>query len=130
MPTAGLLDAILSKPVTASAMHNAVGQARSKWAGQQEDGTGRREGARLAGLSILVADDSDINCEVARRILENEGARVLLAADGGQALETLRVTPDGSAHRADGCADAGHGRLRSNATDPRCSASDTSRWSR
>ena len=91
---AGLLDAILSKPVTASAMRNAVGQARSKWAGQQEESTGRREGARLAGLSILVADDSDINCEVARRILENEGARVLLAADGGQALETLRVTPD------------------------------------
>jgi CheY-like chemotaxis protein len=92
---AGLLDAILSKPVTASAMYNAVGQARSKWAGQQEDGIGRREGARLAGLSILVADDSDINCEVARRILENEGARVLLAADGGQVLETLRATPDG-----------------------------------
>ena len=91
---AGVLDAVLSKPVTASAMYNAVGQARSKWAGEQNEGAGRPEGARPAGLSILVADDSDINCEVARRILENEGARVLLAADGGQALETLRVTPD------------------------------------
>ncbi len=50
-------------------------------------------GARLAGLSILVVDDSDINREVAQRILEGEGARVVLAADGSQALETLRTRP-------------------------------------
>ena len=48
-------------------------------------------------LATTVTDDSDINCEVARRILENEGARVHLAADGSQALETLRLAAEATA---------------------------------
>ena len=42
-----------------------------------------------------MVDDSDINRDVARHILENEGARVLLAADGSQAVQKLRAMPDG-----------------------------------
>jgi len=93
---AGVVDAVLSKPVTASAMYNGVGQARRKLAGQREESVGRRDGRRLAGLTILVVDDSDINREVARQILENEAARVLLAADGKQAVETLAAAPQGA----------------------------------
>lgn len=44
----------------------------------------------LAGRTILVVDDSDVNREVARRILERKGARVVLAEDGAQAVELMR----------------------------------------
>ena len=44
----------------------------------------------LAGQTILVADDSDVNREVARSILERKGARVVLAEDGAQAVELMR----------------------------------------
>jgi PAS domain S-box-containing protein len=44
----------------------------------------------LAGRTILVVDDSDVNREVARRILERKGARVVLANDGAQAVELMR----------------------------------------
>ncbi|MFG6455843.1 PAS domain S-box protein [Roseateles sp. BYS96W] len=49
----------------------------------------------LAGMRILVVDDSEINLEVAKRILEGVGARVALAADGKEAVERLRLDPDG-----------------------------------
>ncbi|WP_139116050.1 response regulator, partial [Xanthomonas translucens] len=48
---------------------------------------------RLAGARLLVVDDSEINCEVAQRILEGEGALVELAHDGEQALQRLRRDP-------------------------------------
>ncbi|HEU4457986.1 MAG TPA: PAS domain S-box protein [Methylibium sp.] len=48
-----------------------------------------RPGRALQGLRLLVVDDSDINLEVARRILALEGARVVLAAHGREALERL-----------------------------------------
>ena len=49
----------------------------------------------LAGMRILVVDDSEINLEVAKRILEGVGARVALAADGKEAVERLRRDPSG-----------------------------------
>jgi signal transduction histidine kinase/DNA-binding response OmpR family regulator len=50
---------------------------------------------QLAGVRILVVDDSPINLEVARRILEQEGAEVTLAADGAAAVARLRAQPQG-----------------------------------
>ncbi len=49
----------------------------------------------LAGLHILVVDDSELNLEVARRILELEGARVSLAENGQQAVDRLIDAPAG-----------------------------------
>ncbi|WP_431276101.1 Hpt domain-containing response regulator [Variovorax ureilyticus] len=43
---------------------------------------------------MLVVDDSAINLDVCRHILEQEGARVSLASDGAQAVEQLRAAPD------------------------------------
>ena len=45
---------------------------------------------RLAGGRILVVDDNAINLDVAKMMLEEEGARVWLAQDGAEALEMLR----------------------------------------
>ncbi len=48
---------------------------------------------RLPGVRVLVADDSPINLEVVRRILEQEGAIVTLAPDGAVAVARLRAEP-------------------------------------
>ncbi|MDR7269231.1 signal transduction histidine kinase/CheY-like chemotaxis protein/HAMP domain-containing protein [Pelomonas saccharophila] len=50
---------------------------------------------RLPGVRVLVADDSPINLEVVRRILEQEGAIVTLAQDGAVAVAQLRAAPTG-----------------------------------
>jgi PAS domain S-box-containing protein len=49
----------------------------------------------LPGVRILVVDDSSINCEVARRILELHGAKVSLASNGQEAVERLLDAPQG-----------------------------------
>jgi|GEM_PF-2839767 len=49
---------------------------------------------RLLGLRIQVVDDSDINLEVAQRIFAGEGAQVILANDGRQAVEWLQAHPN------------------------------------
>ncbi len=48
----------------------------------------------LLGVRVLVVDDSPINREVARRILELGGAQVEQAEDGQQAIDCLRARPD------------------------------------
>lgn len=50
---------------------------------------------RIAGVRVLVVDDSDINREVATRILEAEGAHVFTADNGRQAVDWLRARPQG-----------------------------------
>ena len=47
----------------------------------------------LHGLRVLVADDSPINRDVARRILEVHGAIAFVAGDGAQAIQVL-MNPD------------------------------------
>jgi PAS domain S-box-containing protein len=51
-------------------------------------------GRGLLGLRVLVVDDSEINLEVAKRILALEGALVTLAANGREAIDILRAQPD------------------------------------
>ena len=86
-PDAGIVDAVLSKPVTVSALFDAVTQARhSATEAFLPSPTSRH---RLAGRRLLVVDDSDINREVAQRILSGEGAQVSVATDGRHALEWL-----------------------------------------
>lgn len=53
------------------------------------------EDCTLDGVRILAVDDSDINLEVAKRILELNGARVWLAANGQAAFDRLKAEPNG-----------------------------------
>ncbi len=92
-PGLDVLDAVLDKPVTSSKLYDAVVEAqrrRSLAAGQPQAPKTAQEERRLEGLRILVVDDSEINREVAQRILESHGARVALADDGQQALDWLK----------------------------------------
>lgn len=49
----------------------------------------------LPGISVLVVDDSDINLEVAKHILEKAEATVFTAENGQKALEVLTNDPNG-----------------------------------
>lgn len=94
-PHRDTVDAVLTKPVTASMLYNAINEVLA----QRDPGLrGHRaappSGRRLAGYCLLVVDDSEINREVAQRILEGEGARVTQACDGRDALDLLRAAPD------------------------------------
>lgn len=56
--------------------------------------------ARLLGLHILLVEDNPINQQVAVELLEGEGATVIVANHGQEALDLLRQNrrPDNSAH--------------------------------
>jgi PAS domain S-box-containing protein len=78
-------DGFLGKPVTASAVLDAMVEARG---GKPAPGQapGPLPAPSFAGKSILVAEDNSLNQEVARRMLERTGARVTLAGHGGEAV--------------------------------------------
>ena len=84
-----VVDAVLTKPVTASSLYDAVLAAQGH-RGLVEHRPGSTPGQpRLQGLCVLVVDDSDINREVATRMLRREGAEVQEAEDGHAALQRL-----------------------------------------
>ena len=89
------VDAVLTKPITASVLYNAINEALAR----HDPGLRTRHAMitserRLAGYRLLVVDDSEINREVAQRILESEGAMVEQAEDGREAVEKLHADPD------------------------------------
>jgi PAS domain S-box-containing protein len=55
-----------------------------------ESATSKVAGSAAASLRILVAEDNPINQRLATRLLEKYGHQVTLAADGREAIETLR----------------------------------------
>ena len=57
-------------------------------------GEAAAQGARLQGIRVLVADDSEINLEVARQVLALEGAEVCLALNGQEAIDLLLAAPE------------------------------------
>ncbi|MBI3283445.1 MAG: response regulator [Burkholderiales bacterium] len=92
-----LIDGILNKPVTSSTLYNSVADAlrrRGRAGSSEQRQPMGRHGKRLPGLRVLVVDDSEINREVALRILQTEGAVVSVANDGQAALTWLQDHPD------------------------------------
>lgn len=92
-PGREVADVILTKPVTSSLLFNAVQMAKHQRGELEILALDETAQLRLAGLRVLVVDDSEINREVASRILEGEGAVVDLAEDGQQALGILVNRP-------------------------------------
>ncbi len=94
-----LADHILTKPVGSSALFNAVNDSLARRQGSTEkvllstrvDAT---DALWLAEVRVLLVDDSDINLEVARRLLERRGAHVQTCISGREALDRLRATPE------------------------------------
>jgi CheY-like chemotaxis protein len=93
MRTAGVP---LVRPFTSSALFNAVNAAVSKHPDSvervlQSTNFDELSSQWLAGVRVLVVDDSDINREVAQRILEKQGAIVTNCSNGLAALEHVRT---------------------------------------
>ncbi|MFO1328957.1 MAG: PAS domain S-box protein [Rubrivivax sp.] len=93
-PGATLAAAVLTKPVNPSTLFNAVNSAVARRSGSYDRllATTRMDLGRtqwLHGLKLLVVDDSDVNLEVARHLLQRQGAEVDSATDGEQALQMI-----------------------------------------
>jgi len=89
------VDVRLVRPVTSSALFNAINSAI--WRRGEDDDRALQSTTLvdphtqwLAGVRVLVVDDSDINLEVAQRILEKQGATVTTCSDGVSAVEQVR----------------------------------------
>jgi len=94
-----LADAILTKPVNASVLFNAVNHSVVRRQGSQArvmpspvlSSGGQLQS--LPGVRILLVDDSDINLEIGSHLLAREGATVTTASNGREALAVLRQDP-------------------------------------
>jgi len=89
-------DTLLLRPVTSSALFNAVDAAVSKSPSNIErllqiTKFDDLNAQWLAGVRVMVVDDSDVNLEVAQRILEKQGAIVTTCSDGLAAVESVRT---------------------------------------
>ncbi|MEY4753774.1 MAG: hypothetical protein RJA44_1449 [Pseudomonadota bacterium] len=95
LPSIDLVDGVFTKPAGPSMIYNAVLRARNRRIGAQSQTAGQLQpqAQRLRGLRLLVVDDSEINLEVTRLILGEEGAQISVAADGRQALDWLAAHP-------------------------------------
>jgi PAS domain S-box-containing protein len=91
-------DSLLVRPITSSALFNVVNaavwhkQAERRLA-QQNPSLDVARSLWLTGVRVLVVDDSSINLEVARHILQNQGAIVATCSDGAAAVTHLRANP-------------------------------------
>lgn len=88
-----LADSVISKPVTASSLFNAVLEAKVNRGELSNNDAPRVNNEQLAGLNLLVVDDSEINREVACEILVGEGAAVEVAENGREAIALLMSKP-------------------------------------
>jgi CheY-like chemotaxis protein len=86
---------MLNEPVTASSLYNATMEARQRRARAAGLDTSLvpLEERQLAGVRVLVVDDSEINRDVVKHILCDQGAVPSFACDGRQALDWLLAHP-------------------------------------
>ena len=88
-----MLDGFLVKPVTASMLFDAIVDARRSHdqphLSRPPTSMAGSHAQRLAGLRLLVVEDNLNNQQVARELLEDEGARVQIAGDGREAVEAV-----------------------------------------
>jgi len=82
-----IIDGYLFKPITASMLFDAVVDATAMKSGSPKRQKTQIRNQRLAGLRILVAEDNRINQQIARELLELNGAAVEIAVNGAHAVD-------------------------------------------
>ena len=88
------LKTVLTKPVTASTLLEAIAEAMDKGIAtdtraQEKADTCSQAMAQLAGARVLLVEDNDMNQELAMELLSNAGMSVVLANHGQEALDIL-----------------------------------------
>ena len=84
----------LSKPVLLSSLATGLSSLGNQEPEVCAPGDGPVPGQTLAGVRALVVDDNPMNRDVARDVLEAEGAEVHLCIGGQEALDCLEDEPD------------------------------------
>ena len=85
------LDAILTKPVNASGLFDAIMEVQGGALYQETPATSHLtlQAAALRGARVLLVEDNEINQTVARDLLERMGLVVTIAGNGQEALDRL-----------------------------------------
>ena len=52
--------------------------------------------ASIAGCRLLLVEDNELNVEIAEMLLEDQGAQVMVVADGQQAVDRFVSEPPGT----------------------------------
>jgi signal transduction histidine kinase len=79
----------------------------------------RRGGIGKLRGSVLLAEDNELNADLAVDLLGLIGLEVTLARDGSQAVAAVAAAGRPLRHRPHGLPDAGHGRVRGHPSHPR-----------
>jgi CheY-like chemotaxis protein len=92
------LENVLTKPVTASSLLEAIGEALGKGDRVTTRHEARAEDyaeavEKLKGARVLLVEDNDLNQELAMELLTHAGMTVVLANHGQEALEILARDP-------------------------------------
>lgn len=91
------IDEVLPKPVTESALFDAVMRALGELDASPRLGDGSlgviTGEATLLGMRVLVVEDVDVNQQLVREILDDAGALVRLASDGREAVAAVYEEP-------------------------------------
>jgi signal transduction histidine kinase/DNA-binding response OmpR family regulator len=90
------LDGFLVKPVTRSMIVDSLVNIFSEPGDDRanEEQIRNASDSRLAGARILLAEDNDINQQIAIELLESAGAKVTVANNGREAVQILSDGPD------------------------------------
>ncbi|CAN7500293.1 PAS domain S-box protein [Acidovorax sp. LjRoot118] len=92
------VNAVLTKPVTASTLLEAVGEALGRGRLVSDRVTTRAQGQtehlqQLKGARVLLVEDNALNQELAMELLRQAGMEVVLANNGQEALDLLAADP-------------------------------------
>lgn len=93
-PSADVVDAFLSKPISESRLFDALVQVFSEQTEQAAPGLDRDKNTALVGVRVLLVEDNKVNQLVASGLLARLGALVTLAEHGRHAIELLQADPD------------------------------------
>mgnify|MGYP000187569186 CR=1 FL=1 len=63
---------------------------------QQQESEEIVESASIAGCRLLLVEDNELNVEIAEMLLEDQGAQVMVVADGQQAVDRFVSEPPGT----------------------------------
>ena len=88
-------DAFLVKPVSASSLLDAVLNLFAPQAAETPAPSDSRTAPTLRGARVLLAEDNDINQQIAVELLTEAGVVVSVAENGQQALDRLRASAEG-----------------------------------
>jgi two-component system sensor histidine kinase/response regulator len=86
---------VLTKPVTVNALLEAIGDALGLGAVTEDQAQQKADSddgamARLKGARVLLAEDNEMNQELAMELLSQAGMQVVLANNGQEAVDILR----------------------------------------